>query len=517
MPHTEWVALDATTDPRSRAAELAKIHHQALSGGSVRGRLRDVVARSWARSSGAGVDPERSRAPVVLDRDEVSARWDAHPLSVGHSMMLQLLEQASADAPQVALVCASDGTLLWLDGEAHARAAAAEVNLGPGAVWSEARAGTNAMGTALAIDHPVQIFSAEHFSCSVHAWTCTAAPVHDPETDELLGVLDLSGPLVTADPNSLPLVAAAARMIETVLALRAEDRNTLLAERLHHRVGTRPGQADALASASGRVLVARHGGWARQRASIPPEGGEVTLAGGTTVWAEPVTERDGYLLFSEARAAPARERPPRITGLGRDRLLVEVRGATRTLSPRHSEILVLLITRPRGQTAEQLALELYGDFGKPVSIRAEMSRLRSLLGETLLAGPYRLSATPHTDFMRLADRVGVAPLHAIIADYAGPLLPRSEVPGVIEIREWLDQRVRGAVLASGDSGALLAWLHSESGADDVVACRALATLLGPEDPDRAFALSRLRRLTGSARFVRAAPSSGTAAGTRGAG
>lgn len=444
------MAFDAATDPRSRARELAQIHHLALSGGSVQGQLRDVVARSWTRCSGAGVDPEHSLAPVVMGEDEASDQWTQHPLSIGHSMMLALLEQLPADVPQVGLVCAADGTLLWLGGEIHAREAAAEIHLGPGTRWSETDAGTNAMGTALAVDHALQIFSGEHFSSCVHDWTCSAAPVHDPETGDVLGVLDLSGPAFSADPNSVALVAGAARLIETVLAQRALERHATLRARLADRVGQARGQADALASASGRVISARHHGWSGQRVTIPPDGGEVTLAGGATVWAEPVPERDGFLLFSEARSVPARPSPQlRLTGLGRDRLVLEVDGITHTLSPRHSEILVLLATRPRGLSTAQLALELYGDFGKPVTIRAEMSRFRALLGDHLLAAPYRLAEVPWTDFTALVEGIGTVPLAETVSAYVGPLMPRSEVSGVAEIRGWLDERVRGAVLASG--------------------------------------------------------------------
>ncbi len=497
MPQTEWVALDAATDPRLRARELAQIHDRALSGGSVRGQLREVVARSWIRCSGAGLDPEHSLAPVVMEEAEASERWAHHPLAIGHSMMLALLDQLPADVPQVGLVCGADGTLLWLGGEVHAREAAAEIHLGPGTRWSEADAGTNAMGTALAVDHALQIFSGEHFSSCVHEWTCSAAPVHDPETGELLGVLDLSGPALSADPNSVALVAGAARLVEAVLGLRTAERHATLRERLEDRVGHARGQADALTSASGRVLTGRHERWSGERVAIPPDGGEVTLAGGDTVWAEPVPEHDGFLLYSATRPVVARPAPPRLTGLGRDRLRLEIDGATHTLSPRHSEILVLLVTRPRGLSTAQLALELYGDFGKPVTIRAEMSRFRALLGDHLLAAPYRLAEVPQSDFTALVDRIGVAPLTEIVADYLGPLLPRSEVPGVIEIREWLDGRVRGAVLASGDPEVLSAWLHSESGADDLVACRALVGAVGSDHPDRAFAQSRLRRLSTS--------------------
>ena len=65
--------------------------------------------------------------------------------------------------------------------------------------------GTNAIGTALAIDHAVQVFSAEHFSAKQHTWWCSAAPIHDPATGAVLGVVDLSGP----DAHGAPAHAGA--------------------------------------------------------------------------------------------------------------------------------------------------------------------------------------------------------------------------------------------------------------------------------------------------------------------
>ena len=84
-------------------------------------------------------------------------------------------------------------------------------------LWTEQSAGTNAIGTALAIDHAVQIFSAEHFLHEQHAWWCSAAPIHDPRTDAIVGVVNLSGPIRSAHPHSLALVMAAAQMAESAL------------------------------------------------------------------------------------------------------------------------------------------------------------------------------------------------------------------------------------------------------------------------------------------------------------
>ncbi len=91
------------------------------------------------------------------------------------------------------------------------------MNFVEGALWDEEHAGTNAPGTALAVDHEVQIFATEHFRHTVQDWTCAAAPIHDPATGQILGALDITGGDVVAHPHSLALVLAAARVAETRL------------------------------------------------------------------------------------------------------------------------------------------------------------------------------------------------------------------------------------------------------------------------------------------------------------
>ena len=94
---------------------------------------------------------------------------------------------------------------------------AESMNFVPGARWDEAHAGTNAPGTALAVDHPLQIFATEHFSRPVQRWTCAAAPIHDPATGRLLGAIDVTGGDHLANPHSLALVRATALAAEAYL------------------------------------------------------------------------------------------------------------------------------------------------------------------------------------------------------------------------------------------------------------------------------------------------------------
>jgi hypothetical protein len=208
------------------------------------------------------------------------------------------------------------------------------------------------------------------------------------------------------------------------------------------------------------------------------------------------------VLASRPRPAlmvPASAAPLQLSVLGRDRALAGLgEGRSVELSPRHSELLVLLALRPEGMTAEELAIATHGDFGKPVTARAELSRLRRVLGPLLLAEPYRLAHPPDADFLRAGALVGRGRLAEALDAYPGPLLPRSEVPDIIEAREALDHRIRSAILRSGDPGLLHRWVHSPAGRDDLEACRRLIALLGPADDRRAAALSHLRRLVATA-------------------
>ncbi|CAN7242349.1 GAF domain-containing protein [Arthrobacter sp. LjRoot78] len=86
-----------------------------------------------------------------------------------------------------------------------------------GADWSAPGIGTNAVSEALVTGRPVQLFSAEHLVRAHHEWACTAAPITDPATGRLLGVLVVSGPLDTLSADTLRMVRCAVRVAESLL------------------------------------------------------------------------------------------------------------------------------------------------------------------------------------------------------------------------------------------------------------------------------------------------------------
>src|SRR3954451_813516 len=165
MPANPWMAVETPGSALARASELQRIWDDYLSHGRL-DEVRGPIAASWIRSEIAGVSPSRSGAPTALgDRHEVSERWGAHPLMAAATLIRRWLGNIAEDSEHLIAVSDADGVLLWVDGDASVRSAAADaMNFVEGARWSEAGAGTDAVGTALAADHAVQVHGAEHFT-----------------------------------------------------------------------------------------------------------------------------------------------------------------------------------------------------------------------------------------------------------------------------------------------------------------------------------------------------------------
>ncbi|HEV7964341.1 MAG TPA: GAF domain-containing protein, partial [Actinoplanes sp.] len=310
MPSNPWLAIDATASPSLRARELQRIWYDYLSHGRL-DRVRLPIAESWSRSEVAGISPSHSRAPTMFtDRREVRERWEAHPLEVAAPLIRRWLGRVADESEHLIVVSDAEGLLLWLDGDARVRSAAADaMNFVEGALWNEAGAGTNAIGTALAADHPVQVHAAEHFSEAVHGWTCSAAPVHDPEDGRLLGVIDLTGLMPRAHPDSLAAALAAARAVEADLRVRAQVRDAQLRVRYLERTASAGGKL-ALVSRSGRVIADHPEGFLQaERVEIPDGGGVIVLPGGRTGFAEALDREGAYIVHGLRESRASRPRP----------------------------------------------------------------------------------------------------------------------------------------------------------------------------------------------------------------
>jgi hypothetical protein len=501
-----WLAVDVAKAPLVRAQELrfawerfvAALGYPNYEGADDAEDVRAPIADSWRRSVEAGVDPTGHQlAPVVANEDETQMLWQEHPLARTAGLIHECLAAIAEEADHLVVITDAAGLLLTVEGSPRLRMRAAEsMNFAEGTLWSEHGAGTNAIGTALAADHAVQVFGPEHFSEVVQRWTCSAAPVHDPDTGELIGVIDLTGDFSSVHPHSLAVATATVQAVEASLRLELQGRDLRLRARYADRVAAAPDRR-ALVTASGRPLTELPAAWgANGRLAIPPGGGRLTLPSGTPAVAEAVgPAEEAFVVRAIDRAARHTARPlVRLRLLGGDRATLEVDGRRTELRPRLAEILALLTAHPEGMTAGALCADLHGDEGRVGSVRVEVSRLRKLLGPWIDTDRYRLTCDVETDVRRVEGLLRAGAVREAAEEYAGPLLPGSEAPGVAEAREQLDAWVRQAVMTSGDPDALWAWVNAPTGRDDLGAWKRLLSELEFRDPRRSLCAARVGEL-----------------------
>jgi hypothetical protein len=381
-------AVTRTTDLRRHARLLHQAHDARLSGSRAQTPLRRVVSRSWDRVLSYGVAPDGRTLDDPARPDVVERRRAESPIAKVLPQLRASLTAVAEDAEHIMVVTAADGFVLWREGALKVGRLADDLGFLPGADWTEASVGTNAIGTALAEHASVQLFSAEHFVRAQHPWTCTASPIHDPRTGEMLGVVDLSGPAPTVHPTTVALVQTAVRLAESGLWTQHEARLD----------GLRAVAAPLLARERGPALVVDDHGWVaaatglapRERVAVPRAGEALLVHGLGACLPERVP--GGWMLRPHAtdesrtrlRLDPDGDPPGAV---------VEAREQWRhALSLRHQQILALLMCAGvEGLDAASISRALYDDADHLVTVRAELSRLRRVLGGLIAARPYRIA------------------------------------------------------------------------------------------------------------------------------
>jgi GAF domain len=400
-------AVRPGVDLGRHARMLARVHDALLSGDRPPTRPRDLVERSWTRVRQYGVNPDLGDPPAPMTADQVEQRRQASPLSRVLPQLRASLTSVAEDARHIMVITDAHGVVLWREGASRVRHRADGLGFAEGATWSEGAVGTNAIGTALAEAAPVQLFSAEHFVRRQHPWTCTACPVHDPRTGELLGVVDVTGLAETVHPTTVALVCTAVKLAESSLWHLHEGRLEAL-----RTVGV-----PLLAGVAGPALVVDDHGWVAavtgmapvDRVAVPRADQQLAVHG--VGLCEPEAVPGGWLLRA-ADASPGavpRDRLRLSLELDSRPVRAVVEGTNRWLHPlstRPAELLLLLaMAGDTGTNAAELSRALYGDGAHLVTVRAELSRLRRTLGGLLLARPYRIA--PGVD-VRLPDLTGSA-------------------------------------------------------------------------------------------------------------
>lgn len=160
------------------------------------------------------------------------------------------------------------------------------------------------------------------------------------------------------------------------------------------------------------------------------------------------------------------------------------------LSKRNSEIIALLAANPEGLSAERLHAYQHGDEGDASRTKVAVSRLRKVL--PISSSPYRIDLPFRADFVELLDCLASGDFQAALNLYRGVLLPGSDAPAIIDLRQFIEESLKQAILASNDSDALIQ-LGTTLDADLEVWLSARASL-PPTDYRQSAITARIRRI-----------------------
>ena len=183
--------------------------------------VRPDILASWKRCRGR-VDPFQKMNRKVSTEKEFGERLkrSRELLEIGGPVVDALYKFVEGSG-FVTVLSDADGYLLKVIGDPDVMEAVTLINLVPGADWSEPVIGTNAIGTCIVADKPLQIYAYEHWCVCNHVGVCSASPIHDPSTGRTLGVLDITASeYARVHPHTLGMVVAAVGSIEGQIAAK---------------------------------------------------------------------------------------------------------------------------------------------------------------------------------------------------------------------------------------------------------------------------------------------------------
>ncbi len=217
--------------------------------------VRPLIYKSWMRSNTTGIRPDQFAAPSLekarIDEKQV---FDHSEMRRATHACLHHMADLLAGAEAMLILTDNEGVILETVGDKSTLNKGGKINLSVGGVWSEDASGTNGIGTALWMGKPVYVHGEEHFCEGMKAWSCAAAPIHDPIDQSVIGIINLSGLTTIFQKHNAAFAAALARDIEVSLQQTQSQMNFKL---LEWAIGRAPSRATA--EKGGLTIIDRFG------------------------------------------------------------------------------------------------------------------------------------------------------------------------------------------------------------------------------------------------------------------
>nr|WP_263327765.1 sigma 54-interacting transcriptional regulator [Neobacillus sp. Marseille-Q6967] len=209
----------------------------------------DMIHQSLLRSKENQVNPDWKKGKVYKELWQQSVIHNEGLINTTLPLMRDIYRLVEGTGFMV-VICDNKGLLLKTIGDEDTLKKAQKISFIEGADWSEEAVGTNAIGTCIKEESPLQVFHHEHYMKVCQEWTCSASPIFGTD-GKLMGVLNMAGPYEKVHRHTLGMVVSTAKAVESLMNLQEKvRRNELMKSYL---------EATMNALTSGIILVNQQG------------------------------------------------------------------------------------------------------------------------------------------------------------------------------------------------------------------------------------------------------------------
>ena len=213
------------TIPRS---DLYVAWKKFIETGEISKNINSEITDAWKRCATAGVNPLAGRSQFILDNAKMREVLEDHQelIDLARPFMNNLYKFV-AGSGFIVLLCNEHGYIMTTVGDPDVNGDTGELNFETGALWTEEEIGNNGVGTSLVMRRPFQVTGFEHFCRKHHKWTCSGSPIFN-ENREMIGILEMSGPVEKTHLHTLGMVVAAAEAIEHQMQIHRQNRELIM-------------------------------------------------------------------------------------------------------------------------------------------------------------------------------------------------------------------------------------------------------------------------------------------------
>lgn len=203
-------------DPKTYQKETYQAWSDFIETGKLdRKAVPPMIAESWIRSRKNNVDPWDIPESAYLSKEKHQETIERHRqlISIAKPFMEEIYKSLEESKYIVALYC-PEGYHLVRIGTFADFERARQFKIRVGLHFDEKTLGTSGFALVKRHEEAIQIVGCEHYHSLLHYIVGSYAPIKNPRTHELMGVIGIAGAKTMPNDHTLGTVLAAAKAIE---------------------------------------------------------------------------------------------------------------------------------------------------------------------------------------------------------------------------------------------------------------------------------------------------------------